>query len=344
MVTIKYIAEKMGVSPTTVANVIHGKTSKVSKENVERIQQALKDYNYVPKMGLESLTKRRSKIILIVIHTDKRYLRTTVSDPFYSQTIGTLEECIRKAGYYMMLYIDKNLDNIFRTALSWNVSGIIAITFSKLNYSKLCSLVSCPVIGLDTYTLNHDILPDDGYYVILNDIQNGIDVGEYLISCGFRKILVIGDAKVGSSEQRAYGVGQALENHHITPVPNWHTILHNDAAKRNEQLKPLLKLAGKDYAIFCTSDQLAFEVVAYLNENGCRLPDDFSVMGFDNNMYAEFTSPRLTTIFQDISRKGQIAADILFRLLNGENVKKEAVILPVQLVVRNSVKPLITQK
>ena len=107
----------MNVSPTTVANVIHGRTSKVSKENVERIQQALKDHNYVPKMGLEALTKGKTRLIIVVIHTTKRYTQTTVGDPFYSQTIGVLEEEIRRAGYYMMLYIDRNLDNIFKTAL-----------------------------------------------------------------------------------------------------------------------------------------------------------------------------------------------------------------------------------
>lgn len=344
MVTIKYIAEKMGVSPTTVANVIHGKTSKVSKENVERIQQALNDYNYVPKMGLESLTKGRSKIILVVIHTNKSYPRTAVSDPFYSQTIGTLEETIRNAGYFMMLYIDKELDNVFRTALSWNASGIIAITFSKDNYDKLCSLVSCPVIGLDIYNTDLSLLPDDGYYVGLDDVQNGFDVGEYLISCGFRNLIVISDAKVGSSPQRVRGVEMAMENHHISPSPNWNIVMHGVPEKRTELLKPLLKMACKNYAIFCTSDQLAFEVVSYLNENGCRLPDDFSIMGFDNNMYAEFTSPRLTTMFQDIALKGKISADILFRLLQGEEVEKKSITLPVQLVVRDSVKPLITQK
>ena len=85
----------MNVSPTTVANVIHGRTSKVSKENVERIQQALKEHNYVPKMGLEALTKGKTRLIIVVIHTTKRYTQTTVGDPFYSQTIGVLEEEIR---------------------------------------------------------------------------------------------------------------------------------------------------------------------------------------------------------------------------------------------------------
>ena len=140
MITIKEIAELMNVSPTTVANVIHGRTTKVSKENVERIQNALKEHNYVQKMGLEALTKGKTRIIAVVIHTCKFYDNTTVGDPFYSLTIGTLEEKIRNTGYFMMLYINTDLDSIFKMALSWNVAGIITVTFSQKNYLKIIFL------------------------------------------------------------------------------------------------------------------------------------------------------------------------------------------------------------
>ena len=91
--------------------------------------------------------------------------------------------------------------------------------------------------------------------------------------------------------------------------------------------------------LFCTADQLAFEVIGYLNEHGCHVPSDISVCGFDDNPYAEFCIPKLTTMHQDIARKGELASEILFRLLSGEKVEEKAIRLPVELVVRKSVLP-----
>lgn len=339
MITIKEIANMMNVSPTTVANVIHGRTSKVSKENVERIQQALKEHNYVPKMGLEALTKGKTRLVIVVIHTTKRYTQTTVGDPFYSQTIGILEEEIRKAGYYMMLYIDRNLDNIFKTALSWNVAGIITVTLSRTNYDKLCSLVNCPVVGVDTFMEEAVPMEGQGYHVTLNDIEAGRQMGNYLIQSGFRNIMVIADAKIGSSALRAAGIKMAMKEHHLSTEKQWHLMLDTQKRKRHSQFSSLFPLAGKDYVLFCTADQLAFEVIGFFNEHGCRVPEDFSICGFDDNPYAEFCIPKLTTMHQDIARKGQIAADILFRLLEGEEVEEAVISLPVELVVRKSLLP-----
>lgn len=339
MITIKEIAEKMNVSPTTVANVIHGRTSKVSKENVERIQKALKEYNYVPKMGLEALTKGKTRIIMVIAHTTKRYERTVVGDPFYSYTLGVLEDNIRKAGYYMMMYIDENVDNIFKTALSWNVAGIIAVTLAYRNYEKLCSLVDCPVVGIDTYAENNAAMPNKGYHVILDDLDAGRQIGNYLIQSGFRNIMVISDSKFGSSGERTVGVKQILHEKGL-PCDKYHFLLLDPRkTNHNNQLRTLFPLAGKDYVLFCTSDQLAFTVIGFLNEQGFKVPEDFSVCGFDDNPYAEFSIPKLTTMHQDIGRKAQLASDLLFRLLDGESIEDTNILLPVELVVRKSVRP-----
>ena len=110
MVTIKDIANITGVSPTTVANVIHGRTNKVSKENVERIQKALKENHYVPKLAQETMTRGKTRLIGVVIHTTKVYEDTTIADPFYGTIVGIIERELRKAGYYMLLYAEMDLD------------------------------------------------------------------------------------------------------------------------------------------------------------------------------------------------------------------------------------------
>lgn len=108
------------------------------------------------------------------------------------------------------------------------------------------------------------------------------------------------------------------------------------------QLSVLRSLSGQNYALFCATDQLAFFIIAYLNEYGFHIPEDFSVCGFDDNSYAEFTSPKLTTMHQDIQQKGEIAAKLLFDILNGSSEKNINIRLPVELVIRQSV--LLSQK
>ncbi|MDD2973033.1 MAG: LacI family DNA-binding transcriptional regulator [Lachnospiraceae bacterium] len=337
MITLKEIADKMNVSPTTVANVLHGRNTKVSKENIERIQKALKEYNYVQKMGLEALAKGKTRIIAVVIHTCKLYDNTTVGDPFYSLTIGTLEEKIRNTGYFMMLYINTDLDSIFQMASSWNVAGIITVTFSQKNFLKLKALVECPLVGIDTYNEDSHPLECEGCHVTLDDIDAGYQVGEYLIEEHFENILVLSDDKYGSSALRAIGLKKSMKKHGLPLSQYWNIILNPQRRNRTSQLDSLLHLAGRHYAIFCTSDQLAMEVISHLSEHGHRIPDEYSIMGFDDNPIARYAVPKLTTMRQDIVLKSEKAAAILLQLINGENVPDQIVLLPVSLVVRNSV-------
>ena len=108
MITIKEIAELTGVSTTTVSNVIHGKTHKVSKNTIDKVQQALKAGGYVQRQGLEALTSRHARLVMAVVHTTRRYVNTPVSDPFFGQVIGAIEEELRACGYDGYLTAEMN--------------------------------------------------------------------------------------------------------------------------------------------------------------------------------------------------------------------------------------------
>ena len=149
MMIIREIAEQADVSMTTVYNVLHGNVKKVSKENTKKIQKLLDEYHYVPKLGLRALKNNSSKIFGVVIHSSRYYENSAISDTFYSHIIGAMEEMLRKAGYYMMLYAAQNLEEIFHMALAWNVDGLIAITFTYRDYIKLKTLVNKPIVAID---------------------------------------------------------------------------------------------------------------------------------------------------------------------------------------------------
>lgn len=337
MVTIKEIARLTNVSPTTVANVIHGRTSKVSPQNVERIQKALKEHNYVSKMGLEALTKGKTRLILVIAHAEKHYQNTPIEEPFYSKILGVLEREIRQAQHYMMLCVDDNDDTLIQTAMSWNVAGIITITFTEKSYQKVCSLVDCPVVGIDTYTESGHLPPQEGYHVSLNDYEAGRFVGNFLCHSGFRNMMFISDAKSGPTRLRSEGFQDVLNENQI----EYHNLfLGIDSQKRIRQLKTLFPLSGKQYALFCSCDQIAFEAISVLSEYGYSVPNDFSVFGFDDNPYSVFSVPKLTTMHQDISRKAHVSCELLFHLINGDSTDEGTILLPVELMLRESLVPL----
>lgn len=336
MITIKEIAQMLNVSPTTVANVIHGRTNKVSKENVKRIQKALLEYNYVPRMDLESLTKGKSRIILVVAHLAKKYSYTYLSDPFFGYIIGALEEMITNSGYFMMLYLNKDDDDITSTAMSWNAAGVITITFSCRAFEKLSSVCSCPIVGIDTYGTTAQL--KKGHHVKLDDTEAGRMMGRYLISRGFKHIITLTDDIIGSAIERSYGIIEVIKEYNLPYTPPGYLYLDPLNKTSYKQLDQFFPLAGKNCVFFCTSDQFAFSVIGYLTRHGFLIPDDFSVCGFDDNIYAGFSIPQLTTVHQDIRAKAQIALDILLQLINGKQLEDSVTYLPVSIITRSSTK------
>lgn len=335
MVTIKEIAEKMGVSPTTVANVIHGRTGKVSKENVERIRKALKEYNYVSRLGLNSLTRGKTRMIGVVAHSSKRYEQTLVADPFYGLLIGVLEREIRQAGYYMMLYTEEDVDSIFQMALYWNVEALITVTFAWNDYRKLASLVERPVVGIDI----REGLSMEDYYVGLDDLGGAYKMTNYLISCGYERIVIVIEVKKGSDTIRLQGYKKALREAGI-PYHERDCIVLDPVSRqhRKEQIRDMLSLAGQNTALFCVSDQMASEISNYFTEHGFSIPRDIGIAGFDDNVYATLISPHLTTVRQDVGKKAVLAAQMALTLAAGGEMEPRHMLLPTELVVRESTK------
>lgn len=118
MATIKEIAQRAGVSTTTVSNVIHGKTKKVSPANIQKIENLIREMGYVQKMGLRVLNKEKSQLIAVVINYHKDFRDSIIGDPFYGKIIGFIEKYVQELGYYLMLYSAKDTDKIFQMVMA----------------------------------------------------------------------------------------------------------------------------------------------------------------------------------------------------------------------------------
>ena len=125
MATIKDIAAYTGVSPTTVSNVIHGRSGRVSEETVHKIQDAIEKLGYVPNMSARSLVSSSSKVIALINHINTRKDSNFMDDPFQASLIGIIESALRENGYYLMVRTVDTADELLAFLRNWNVDGLL---------------------------------------------------------------------------------------------------------------------------------------------------------------------------------------------------------------------------
>ena len=151
MIRIKDIADRAGVSPTTVSNVIHGKTGRVSKATVEKINRILKEMEYVPSISARMLANNSSGLIGVALGFMKKGNASSFEDPFVSAMLGNLEYQIREHGYYMMLVARHEQDDLMQQALGWNFDGMIAMALSEKEIAELSERLGKPLVTIDQY-------------------------------------------------------------------------------------------------------------------------------------------------------------------------------------------------
>lgn len=340
MITIKEIASRLGLSTTTVSNVIHGKTREVSAETIERVQKFLEEVEYVPNINARNLAQGQSKIIGVVLKSlDFRLWHSSniLSDPFVADMIGGIEKAVRDAGYYMMLYISDDIAEIIQHISIWNVDGLILFSMMDDDGNRVAAKYHKPIVCIDTYSSANN---DDFVNVGLDDAKGAYDAVKYLIGSGHRKIGFVTDNRVGVDEQRFWGYRRALAESGIEYSDKDFFLMKPSKELVNDNIMKLCSKA-KDYsALFCCSDIYAAIMMAALKERGFRIPEDISIVGFDDNLYSRICTPRLTTVHQDADEKGRVAVETLVGMIMGREPASKKIVLKTHLVTRNSVRKI----
>lgn len=337
MITIKEMAEMLDLSTTTVSNVINGKTSEVSKQTAEKVQKLLDEYDYVPNMNAKNLAQNHSRLIGIVLKGRKDKYEKIFADPFHGELISSLEAAIRTNGYYMMLYTSEDINEIVRNVVSWNTEGLILIGMLHDDYLKIKSKYKKPVVLVDSYTPKNIAK----YVNIgLDDEQGGYLMTKYLLDCGHRKIAFLADNMEGVDYIRYLGHQRAFQEYNLNIDLDNLIMIRPSKYERQRNMEEIYAIVHKYTAFMCCSDYYAVTLMKYLRERGIRFPEDLSITGFDDNLYAQISYPALTTIHQDISQRGTMAVEYLLKIIDGWVPKTADVYLPVSLVIRDSVKIL----
>ncbi|MDF2842025.1 MAG: transcriptional regulator, LacI family [Herbinix sp.] len=336
MSTIKDIASIVGVSATTVSNVIHGKSGRVSAETIERINEAIDRLGYVPNMSARSLVSSSSKVIGMISHLTANTKETIVEDPFHSAFIGSIEKTLRENGYYLMLRAVESTSDMVSFLRNWNVDGLFFTGVFEDEFYEALNDLNIPIVLIDSY-----VPPSKMCNIGLEDFNGGYTATRYLIDHGHRNIAFASPTikNRGVVSERFLGYKKALAEASISfrseivfeqELDTETTVaLGHELAKRNDIT-----------AVFATADILAAGIMAGIQQSGKKVPDDISVIGFDDINLCRLTSPTLTTIHQDAPYKGKLAVNFLIDLLDRNTLQEREIILPIRLVERNSVKSI----
>lgn len=338
MVRLKDIAEKAGVSTTTVSNVIHGRTSRVSKENIEKIQGLLEEAHYIPNKSLKNKDLNNLNFIGVVVAFSQRGEKKILEDPFFTEILATLEERIRQYGYYMMLYTAEESFDIFHLASNWILAGMIIFGFTGSDCVNLRKQTDVPFVTIDGYL--EEKSRKNFVNIGLDDYNGGYQMAKLLLSYGHQKILFLSDSDETIDHTRWLGFQKALLEEKIACDDNSHFMIELNPTQRRLQYQSALSFFKSHSALFFSSDYYAVEAMNFFMDRGIAVPEQISIAGFDDNILAKLVRPSLTTVHQDISKKAELAMEDLILLINQETVEEKHKELPVHIVIRDSVKNL----
>ncbi|HZK19530.1 MAG TPA: LacI family DNA-binding transcriptional regulator [Treponemataceae bacterium] len=345
MATIREIANLAGVSPTTVSNVIHGNFSKVSGKKKELIQKLITELDYTPNVGAMMLAGKTTKIIGVITNYSKKYSSAVLEDPFVAGILDAIEGEIRSRGYYTMLHVAQCNEEVVSLAETWRVSGLLIMGLEPVDCAEILAKSRVPIVFIDCYFNKHydigskKVLPL--YHNIgLEDKKGGYVMTKYLISIGHKKIIFVADKDINDTVNilRYKGYLQALEEAGL-PVPDCKKILlYRDKTKRDRALNDLCEYWRLEHfsALFFCSDYYAFQAMRFFIEKGIKVPQDISIAGYDDNLFAKHAYPSLTTVHQDIKGRGVAAVKMLDSIIKGKKIETKTEVFPVRLVKRGS--------
>jgi LacI family transcriptional regulator len=335
-VTLHDVAALAGVSHQTVSRVIN-KSGNVRPETKDRVNAAILELGYRPNAIARSMVRGITRTLGCI--------SPNLTDPVFTRIIESAQTEARRQGFFILIGTASSVGEVkplLDELLNRRVDGLIAINARDDDrYELLCDLNRT---GPPIVYVKNSAGEDPVSAVCCDDIQGGYLITKHLLELGHRKIAVIlGRENEQCTRERLEGYRMALNDHGLSASENMIIQGNWDSESGREAAAQLLKDPESFTAIFALNDRMAFGAIRGLQEAGCHVPKDYSVVGYDNSPLASLIDPPLTTIEQPLDLFGQQAAAILIdQVLNGELKPVEVCAQP-KLIVRDSsagVKPM----
>ena len=332
MKRLQDIADQVGVSRTTVSNVLHGNTKKVSKEMIRKISEILNQEGYVPNTSSRELTRKGSCIIGLVLGYNCVHGIPSLRDTFVAELLSGVEETAHRNRYYVMLINghDQNTDRMAEIASRWNVDGLVVLGLDEKKYKELRRQLNKYMVLIDTY-------PEAEYHYVnvgTDDFGGGAMIAKYLLDNGYTQAIFAAECDTGADHYRWKGFQHQMRSAGIDCGEERHILLPEDLSLRRVMYGHYLDRFVQAKAVALASDYDAAEVMNYLQDHGIQVPEQVSVTGFDDCIYAELLHPPLTTVRQNVPAKAEAAVELLVRLIRQEPVECKNYVQPVELITK----------
>lgn len=332
VVTLKDIAKRAGVSSMTVSRVMNGNTKEVSDKTSEKIRKIAHEMGYVPNSSARALASRSSRLIAALLQEyDEDY--NPLEDSYTSCFLGELARQIKKEGYDLMIHYVKDYSEITYSLKSWNVAGAVFIGMFDESIRKLQEDNHIPLIFTDSYSTVRSITN-----VGIDDYAGGELAARHFLENGHRNLAFYGPEVLdnGVVTHRMRGFVTVLREAGISLPPE--NFMDLGVKDLGSALKRLCSGKNPVTGIFTTADNCAYRIYSEAYRMGIRVPDDLSVIGFDDLNMSAMITPPLTTIRQDIKKKAAVTCDLLMKHIRETDPPAENIIMNVELVERGSVR------
>ena len=333
MSTIYEIAKIAGVSPTTVSKVINNYPD-VSDKTRAKIKKILEEENFLPNSQAQFLSTKKTWTLGIVYFED---LGVGLNHPFFSGVIEAFKRQSDKYGY-SLLFGSKNdrlKNDTFLEYFKYRCVDGIAIICTDPNDKETLELIESdfPIVVIDMFNKNTSTVTSD-------NVQGCSLALNYLYKLGHRKIAHIqGVAQADNwpSSIRKKTYIEVMKKLNLD-IPEGYIVdgVNFDVSGGYDAMKELLSLKDRPTAVFASGDKLAIGAIDAIKDAGLRVPEDISVIGFDNIEIAKYVTPKLTTIRQNCQEIGEAAVDILIEQINKKEKLKINKVIPVELIERES--------
>jgi DNA-binding LacI/PurR family transcriptional regulator len=335
--TLEEIGKLAGVSRATVSRVINNYPF-IRPEIRTRVQEIIDQTGFRPNIIARSLVSNRSNIVGLVIPT---VFQEVFTDPYFTSVIYGIAQGCNRNNLVLSLYLFHSLEekhHVIQTVVGTGLVDGVIVTGDSRDFQILDSLLNSQ---MPFVMVGEEPERPDLSYVDTDNFSGAYMATEHLIELGHRRIGLIAAKNNRSSERRINGYKKALSDHQIEVDDQLIAYGNYSADSGYHAIREILP--QKPEAIFAINDAMAMGCMRALREAKIRVPDDMSVVGFDDLPYALQTDPPLTTVRQPIQESGCEAVELLIKLLAQDEPQPISTILPNTLIVRGTTRAVQSQ-
>lgn len=337
-VTIKDVAKKANVSPSTVSRVISN-SDKISEATKKKVRKIMGELGYYANLNARMLVQKSTKTIGVVM---KHSTSEAMHNPFFPELLSGISAECHKKDYSLMLTTGSSEESIYNEVVKMVqgklVDGII-VTYSKLDDRVVPYLqnIDIPFVVIGKPAENsHAIMHIDN-----DNVFGGMEATEYLIELGHRRIGFVGDdPEYQVVQDRIAGFKNTMQKHAIE-IPEHYIQLGSWSSGLNEDVLDLFfKKEPYPTALIATTDTIGLYLLSALDSRNIKVPNDISVLSFNNTLISQIATPNMTSVDIQTFQLGFEAAKSVIELIKEPDAFKKSIIIPTMIIERTSTKEL----